>query len=81
MPSIPQIAFTLIFPLAVLIILTGWTVAIVTFIRRIRARKTSQGSHPRRTYLPRKRRSRSQDAWELANSALTRGNKFFTPLS
>ena len=81
MPSIPQIVFTIIFPLAVLIILIGWTVVIVTFIRRIRSGKNRAGIDPRRYYIPRRRRARPRSAWELAKSTLPRSSKYITPLS
>jgi len=80
MPSIPQIVFTIIFPLAVLITLTGWTVVIITFIRRIRSGKDRSGSYPRRYYIPRRRRARPRSAWELALSTLPRSGRYITPL-
>lgn len=64
--SLPQIAFSIIFPLAVLILIAGWSAALVAYLRRDR-----KGSKPaRHPYLPRRRSAQPRDAWSLVREAL-----------
>lgn len=78
--SLPQIAFSLIFPLAVLLVLAGWTAAVVAFVRRRVKGSPSAGRTTRRPYLPRRRKPASRDSWELVRAALHNpGDSLFPP--
>ena len=78
----PQTAFFIIFPLALFVILAGWTAATVAFIRRLRRGKYPEGKRIRRFYIPRRRAPHTRDAWELMRDSLRQtGRLQFPPQS
>lgn len=44
--SFPQVAFWVIFPLAALIVLSGWVMIVISAVKKLRARKPQEGTDP-----------------------------------
>lgn len=44
--SFPQVAFWVIFPLAALIVLSGWVMIILSAVKKLRAGKQREGNEP-----------------------------------
>jgi len=44
--SFPQVAFWVIFPLAALIVLSGWVMIIISAVKKLRAGKQREGNDP-----------------------------------
>jgi len=77
-----QIAFFIIFPLAVTVVAAGWTAAMIAFIRRLRRGKYPEEKRIRRFYIPRRRAPRTRDAWELMRDSLQQtGRRLLPPQS
>ena len=77
--SHPQTAFFIIFPLALIIIVAGWTAAMVAFIRRSRRGKYTEEKRIRRFYIPRRRVPHTRDAWELMRDSLRQTSRLRFP--
>ena len=44
--SFPQMAFWVIFPLAVLIVLSGWVMILISAVKKLRSGKQREGNEP-----------------------------------
>jgi len=44
--SFPQVAFWVIFPLAALIVLSGWVMIVISAVKKLRAGKQREGNDP-----------------------------------
>ena len=75
----PQIAFFIIFPLAITVIVAGWTAAMIAFARRLRRGKYQEEKRIRRFYVPRRRVPHARDAWELMRDSLRQTSRLQFP--
>jgi len=73
--SFPQIAFWLIFPLAAIIVLTGWILTIIVAVKRLRLGKDREGNthNARPSHFD---RSDSQPDWEVIETVSPDGTHF-----
>jgi hypothetical protein len=76
--SFPQMAFWVIFPLAGLIVLTGWILILINAVKRIRARNAREGnglaSNPSQADT-----AGSQPTWDPVETA-TQDGTHYVPL-
>ncbi|MGD0610315.1 MAG: hypothetical protein ABSB41_02280 [Anaerolineales bacterium] len=76
--SFPQMAFWVIFPLAGLIVLTGWILIVVNAVKRLRFGKVHEGNEPISSSAP-EYRDPLQPAWNPVDTA-TQDGTHYVPL-
>jgi hypothetical protein len=72
-------AFWVIFPLAALGVIAGWTFAIVRLVKRLRSGNRNKERHHRR-YYPRPRHPHYRSDWNVIDTA-TQDGTHYAPLS
>ena len=72
--SFPQMAFWVIFPVAGLIVLTGWILTIITAIKRLRSGNKQQGNGSHGDHVP------PPPDWDYVDT-VTQDGSHFVPLT